>query len=181
MVGVVERRTFPVLLMLWVTFSCAFDNLESKSGTDPPVACLIAGKVRSRRPDRRHARSPATQCARDIPIGKPPRKNIPPAFAIRSIAAIEIRTIQRVDVRAATSLRGILPTIHSLPRQGALVQPKLSARHERKRRLTSRRPRNGAARYVGGESAQGLERDILMRRPRIRGIPLQPRLDERRG
>jgi hypothetical protein len=30
----------PLLVMLWVTFSSASDNLGNKDGIDPPVACL---------------------------------------------------------------------------------------------------------------------------------------------
>ena len=50
----------------------------------------------------RHACSPATQSARHIPIRESSHKRIAPAFARRSISAIDERAAQRVDVCAAS-------------------------------------------------------------------------------
>ena len=128
-----------------------------------------------------HPHSPTAQRACEVSVRKSSRKRIPPALSSSSIASIDKRTTQRVDICAAPNTRGIHPIPDHLPRQIILLQTKLSVWHKCKPRFPTRWLRDRATRYIVRKSAQGLQRDILMWWPSIRSIPLQPRLNEGRG
>ena len=83
-----------------------------------PASCVpgtVPGDVRKADNGHiQHTCSPATQSARDISIRETSRKRIAPAFARRSIAAVEVRAVQRVDVSTASCARRVLPTPYLL-------------------------------------------------------------------
>ena len=126
----------------------------------------------SRSSDPEENYSPAAERARKVPVRELPLQRLRPPLALRGLASIHDRPGQSVDISTGPGLGSVHGADDVLARELVLVDADLARGDEVERRLAAARRWEGVRCDVRGERGEGLEDDVLVRRPGVGRVPV---------